>query len=150
MSNEIIAYDVFGDLREALENLDDAQADGEAVAIAVEQLGTAIDAAVAVLGTPAPPVPERIAEHNRLVNEVNAAIGCYNRAVHALAAVGAWCQFCGMTIEDGADAVPTAEIPEEGIQLWAHAGCHARVTAAQSAPSVDAFLAAEQAERSGS
>lgn len=130
MTNEIIAYDVFGDLRQALANLDDAQSDGEAVPAAVEQLSAAIDAAVAVLETPAPPDPVRIAEHNRLVDEVNAAIGRYNLAAHQLAAVGTWCQFCGLPIEAGEVSVPTAQIPEANIQMYGHAECHARVTEA--------------------
>lgn len=130
MSSEATTLESFADLREALVNLDDALFDGEAVAIAVEQLGTAIDVAVAVLETPAPPDAALIAEHNALVDEVNAAISRYNPAVEALNASGSSCQFCGITIDDGADAVPTAQIPEAGIQMYAHAECHARMAEA--------------------
>lgn len=118
-----VVIDAFGDLADAMENLCEAESSGEAVSTAVEQLSAAIDAAVAALKVPTPLDADQVAGHNALVSEVNAAIDRYNRAVHVAAAVGAWCQFCGLTIEAGADVVPTAEIPEENIQMYAHRTC---------------------------
>jgi hypothetical protein len=58
--------------------------------------------------------------------------------------VFASCQFCGEDIAESEPMVPTAQIPEEGIQMWAHAACHARVKAANAAPDFEAFMASER------
>lgn len=122
--------DVTGVLRAAMENLAVAQSAGENVPAAVERLGEAIDAAVAVLHLPTPLGADQLDAHNALVDEVNVAVDRFNAVSEALNATGALCQLCGATIEDGADAVPTAVIPEAGIQMYAHATpCHAMVTA---------------------
>lgn len=122
--------DPIDNLRAAMENLTEAQSSGEAVPAAVERLGEAIDAATEALNVPTPLDPDRIAAHNALVDEVNAAVDRFNQVAEVLNATGAWCQFCGLVIEDGAKAVPTAEIPEENIQMYAHATpCHAMVMA---------------------
>lgn len=121
--------DVTDNLRTAMENLTEAQSSGETIPAAVEQLGNAIDAATEALLAPTLLTADEVAAHNALVNEVNAAVDRFNRVSEALNATGAWCQFCGLTIEDGTKAVPTAVIPEENIQMYAHATCHAMVTA---------------------
>lgn len=131
MTNEPMIAEVAGALRAAMENLAAAQLAGEGVPAAVEQLDEAIDAATAALNVPTPLDPVRIAAHNALVDEVNVAVDRFNAAAEALNATGAWCQFCGTTIEDGFEAVPTAVIPEASIQMYAHATpCHAMVMAA--------------------